>query len=483
MKYGCVSSGSPEATEIGMSVLRQGGNAVDAAIAVSFALGVSEPAMSGIGGGSQVQLWLPGSSSSIAIDGSTLSGSKTPTGFAKSDLRGHLRSTVPSTVKVMGHLFEQYASGNLSWSQLLSPAVSLAEEGYPVGPYRRAVYDRYEDRLILCPTCQDYLLEQDSIDRQPKVAMALRLIAEQGAQAMYTGPIAESIARDMATHDGWIVLDDLAQFGITERESVHFRHNGFEVFTHGEPCGGWVVRSILEELSRRRQADDYRTAEDLRHRVEAIHHGHSQRMRGSIVARESATGETTHFSIVDQEGMAIAVSASINAYYGAAVANPEYGFMYNSYVDDFVFHDSSSLYAVGPRRSAYSSMSPTIVAKDGEVLLVIGSPGSARIISTVAQLIDYYTLHVEDHDALAHMLAAARVHAEQGDLYFESSQDEEAYLRLGSLDSSLSVTTPPTGLGLHGLNAYFGGVHAIVKIGEHYVPLADPRRDGAAARE
>ena len=123
-----VTSASPEATQAGMHILNKGGNAVDAAIAVSFALGVSEPAMSGIGGGTQIQIYLPGKQPPFAINGSSISPELTPTVFNKDNLKEHLRTTIPSTVKVMGYLYDNYASKNVTWAELINPKGRSAQE-------------------------------------------------------------------------------------------------------------------------------------------------------------------------------------------------------------------------------------------------------------------------------------------------------------------------------------------------------------------
>ena len=389
LQYGAVTSASPEATKAGMDILKKGGNAVDAAIAVAFALGVSEPAMSGIGGGTQVQIYLPNESIPFTINGSTISPAATPTAFEKDSLKGYLRTTIPSTVKVLQFLYDNYSNQQLDWAALLAPAIELAENGFDMGSYRTKVYEKYEEKLYngLPTTAEYYPLLADAKTTQPKGVQALQLIAEEGAKSFYQGTIADAIVEDMQANEGWISKADLMNFPNPEiLPSVHFKHNGFDVYTQPEPCGGWVVKAILEELTALRKAN--LGDNDLQLLVKAIHFGHELRQTKAQEKIASNTGETTHFSVVDANGLAISVTASINAYYGAGVANEKYGFLYNSYMDDFNFKDTTNKYAIGPKKMAYSSMSPTIVMKEGKVVMVIGSPGSARIISTVAQLID-----------------------------------------------------------------------------------------------
>lgn len=480
LHHGAVSAATPEAARAGMHILRQGGNAADAAIAISFALAVSEPAMSGLGGGCQVHLYLPGQAHPFAINGSTRSPAATPTFFPKDSLKGHLRSTIPSTVKVMQYLYEHYGSKKLSWEALLLPAIEIAEEGFVMGPFRSKVYARYEQKLArgLPATSSYYPLDTAALSRQPQIAQTLRLLAREGAETFYEGKIAASIARDMQAHGGWMNARDLEELPMPETlAAVHFRHNGYEVYTQPEPCGGWVVKEILQKLSALRAADP--ESDELQTLIRAINYGHEQRKLKAAQSPLPGRGETTHFSVMDAQGMCLSVTASINAYYGAGVANPDYGFLYNSYMDDFDFEDPTNKYAIGPHKMAYSSMSPTIVMKNGKVVLIIGSPGSARIISTVAQLIDAFTLGKVQPE---HLLELPRVHARNKQVWIE---DEHMRLQFEQYNQQgeWEVPTPSQSLVQNGLNAYFGGVHAIVWTGREYLPLADPRRDGLAMAE
>ncbi|MFV1884449.1 MAG: gamma-glutamyltransferase family protein [Balneola sp.] len=475
LNYGAVSSASPEATEAGIRILKAGGNAVDASIAVSFALGVSEPAMSGIGGGTQVQIYLPGQLEPFAINGSTLSPALTPVVFKKDSLNGHLRSTVPSTVKVMQYLFDNYGSKKIAWKNLLQPAIEIAEKGLETGPFRGKVFQRYQEKLEKgLPFTSEYLLSTNSNGKQLKMANTLKLIAQNGADIFYKGEIARSIAEDMRNNGGWISELDLEMLPQPENlGSVHFMHNGYDIYTQPEPAGGWIIKEILEKLTELRSGD--KEVDEIQLLIEAIHFGHSQReLMAKEIAKEN-TGETTHFSVMDKEGIAVSITSSINAYYGAGVVNPDYGFFYNSYMDDFIFDEIENTYALGPNKMAYSSMSPTIVLKDGKVVLIIGSPGSSRIISTIAQLIDTYTRGEIKPEQL---LELPRVHAINQKVYLENGDDRD--LSEISLNTDWEIVQPSTYLIQNGLNAYFGGVHAIVWTGKEYKALADPRRDGLA---
>ncbi|RMD99058.1 MAG: hypothetical protein D6814_06295 [Calditrichaeota bacterium] len=191
--------------------------------------------------------------------------------------------------------------------------------------------------------------------------------------------------------------------------------------------------------------------------------------------RAKDTGETTHFSVVDARGMAVSVTASINAYFGAREANAKLGFLYNSYMHEFKTGQPHHPFALRPRAMPYSSMSPTIVAREGKPYLALGSPGSSRIISTVAQVIQ---LWIDTKMGIQQAVAAPRVHVvPKNKLYLESQRlAPDLLARLKQQGYRLS--TPRTDLARGGLNPYFGGVHAVAFEQGHWVGAADPRRDG-----
>lgn len=476
LKYGAVSSAAPEATRAGMEILKMGGNAVDAAIAISFTLGVTEPAMSGIGGGTQVLLKLPGKNP-ISINGSTISPAITPVEWTKDSLLTYKKSTIPSTVRVLEYLYNNYGSETIKWQQLLQSSIKYARDGFKFGIYRSKVLERNREKMLQgMPSSQNYLTDSTyHFSKNDNLLKALEIIAANGADAFYSGEIATSIGKDMQANGGWIREHDLNSFPDPEEvTSVHFTYKGFDIYTQPEPCGGWIVKEIIQELERLEKSN----SSDNFHTIlaQAIQYGHELRKRNArVLVKELSSGETTHFSVIDKDGMAVSVTASINAYYGAGVANPDYGFLYNSYMTDFNYEESDNNYAVGPGKMAYSSMSPTIVLKDGEVQLIIGSPGSARIISTVAQLVAQYCSGIVDPSQL-HKIE--RIHAIDGKLIVES--DSLFKLYTNNVRSVYPVSKAKETILIRGLNPYFGGVHAIVKTNEGYQALADVRRDGLA---
>jgi gamma-glutamyltranspeptidase/glutathione hydrolase len=306
----------------------------------------------------------------------------------------------------------------------------------------------------------------------------------------------------MEANGGWIRLQDLKELP-EPRILVPLKgaYRGWDVYTLPPPFGGWVVLQALEVL-------EHAPAEQLRpnapNRIvwlaEALRIGHRNRLESPVAdlleyeaairkrlgnstiqkLRQSferpGVGETTHFSVVDCEGMAVSASASINSFFGAKVAHPKLGFLYNDYMRDFVTDDDDHPFALEPSSMAYSSMSATILSRDGKVGLVLGSPGSKRIISTVVQVISHWLDGGQD---VAEAVAAPRIHVIPDDnLYVE--HDRLTKQQLIELERrGFSVARPFSSLGRRQFNPYFGGVHAIAKGAAGWRAAADPRRDGA----
>ncbi len=517
---GVVTAASPEASEAGQLILEKGGNAVDAAVAVAFALGVTEPAMSGLGGGTQVLLALPGEEP-IAINGSTYAPAATPADATAEDLTYHCRSTIPSTVRVLDYLWRKYGSGRITWRQLLAPAIRYADRGFAVGTFRHQVYRRYAASLQDSPHATEFFLLPDGTIpapgdtlRQPVLARTLRRLAEEGPMDFYQGKMAEQIATDMAMNGGWITLEDLRQFPEPEvLPALHSTYRGYDVYTQPPPCGGWTVLlmlHLLEQLPETSLAPGA-VPERLLALVRALDAGHQDRSEAPVTnlldyqaevaqkldkayakklldayqieekikAPAATEGETTHFSVVDAEGMAVAVTASINAYFGAKAASPQLGFLYNTYMDDFELGDPDHPFAIRPGAMAYSSMSPTMVQENGETVLVLGSPGSKRIISTVAQLTQRW---IDGERDIATLVAAPRVHVINGKVYLEDMKMPAAW-RQQIRRTGYEIAFPSYELTQNGLNAYFGGVHAIARENGRWHGAADPRRDGRVMGE
>lgn len=511
---GIVSSASPEATQAGFEILEKGGNAIDAAVAVSFALGVTEPAMSGLGGGSQVLLALPGQKP-IAINGATISPAATPVDAVEADLTYHRRSTIPSTVKVLEYSWKKFGSGAISWPELLAPAIRYAEEGFAVGTFRHLVYKKYESTLKNSPHhARFFLLPKGEIPgpgdtlKQPVLAKTMRRLAEKGAADFYQGEIARKIAADMEANNGWISFDDLENFpGPVELDPVHTSYRGYEVYSQPPPCGGWTALLALNILENASESSlQFETESRMNSLLKALHLAHRDRKENPVtdmvnyqqlvfekldksyatallenyqppathLQKEEKGGETTHFSVVDNDGMAVAVTASINAYFGAAAASPDLGFLYNTYMNDFILGDTEHPFSIGPGKMNYSSMSPTIIQREGKTELVLGSPGSARIISAVAQISQ---LWMDTEMSIEEVVFAPRFHSVNNKVFYEDHTVPKEWINKFR-NQGFEVTFPSYDLTIGERNAYFGGVHAIARENNQWIGVADPRRDG-----
>jgi len=505
-----VSSASPEASAAGIEVLAQGGNAIDAAVAVAFSLGVTEPAMSGLFGGLHLVAQAPGEAPFV-INGTTWAPRATPPGTTAAEVTGHRATTVPTTVLLLETAWREKGSGRLPWAALLAPAIRHAEEGFVLAPFRHRTLEQAAERLRRHPSGTALALLPDgslpavnSTWRQPALARTLRRIAAEGAEAFYRGDIARQIAADMAAHGGWLSAEDLALIPPTPvQPALRGSYRGWEVATLNPPASGWVVLQILNVL----EASDLDmllpgSPQRGARIAEALHIGHTSNRNRPIPALddpdsklqqrihkdavpglraasqhgETGRGETTHFSLVDASGMVVAVTASINSPYGAKVGSAELGLFYNDYMIDFTFGDPSHPFAVRGGSPPFSSMSATILARQGVPQFAVGSPGSARIISATAQVAQ---LWADGQASVAAAVAHPRWHVVPPNrLYSEGPPAEGEAV---AAERGWQFHGIPGGIMTEGLSAYFGGVHAVAFEGGRWVGSADPRRDGAVA--
>lgn len=508
---GVVVSATPDATQLGLDVLQKGGNAIDAAVAVSLGLAVSEPAGSGIAG-QTVMIVKPPDGDTFVIHGTTWSPAKLPDTVDKAQLRyGHTASSVPSTLKVLNLAHQQFGSGKLSWAELVLPAARLAREGFVVGPFRARAFRRYAEDLARQESAARIFLKHGrsyqagELFRQPRLARTLRRIANDGAKDFYTGEIAAAIAADMKANGGWITGEDLMQFPSPRIvEPLRTAYRGFEVESLPPPFGGWVmlqILNLLEQIPKEALSQD-----DSRRRLrllDAMSIAHGTRRSDPVpgftnyaedvtkkISKEEATrlwrqyqngsgGETTHFSIVDAEGWVVAATQSIDSYFGAKVVHPKLGFLYNNYMQGFRLEEDDSPYVLREREMVLSSMTGTIVSRQGEPVLVLGSPGSARIISAVAQVTSYW-IDVEQ-DIMA-AVGAYRVHGYPERRAYVEGRTLDNLLLTGLAKRGYQLHRPAYGVSDSQLDPYFGGVHAIARQEGVWVGAADPRRDGSVGR-
>ena len=420
---GYVSSASPEATEAGIKILENGGNAFDAAISVSLALGASEPAGSGIFG-QTVMLVQPKEGKPFVIHGTTLSPANIPDVVSRKHLtQGRTASTIPSNLKVLSFTHKNYGSGQFSWNELLEPAIDLYENGILIGNFRYLASNNYRSTFNIQKEAADIFLKENWIMLQ-----ILKILDQSD-----TADIDE---------DNWkrrIELLNAMRLGHGERTNNPV--SGFYDY-------GNEIKTKISEEEATRLLNKY---------------------------KNGIGGETTHFSVVDGDGNAIAVTQSIDSYFGSKTVHPEYGFLYNNYMQSFRLKDDGSPYVLKENEMPLSSMSATIVKKNDEPVVVLGSPASARIISAVAQVTSYW-IDVEENIAKA--VAAFRVHV---------VPDNKAYIEGPTISNELlselsrygyELKRPNYGVSNGQYDPYFGGVHALAKEKGVWTGTADPRRDG-----
>ena len=394
---GMVSTAHYEATAGGVAMLEAGGNAVDAAVAAAFALGVCEPAASGLGGQTMMLIHHAPSGRTMALDGSSRAPNRANREVFRNlkieRRRGYRAVTVPSTPATLSYALQRY--GKLSLSQVLEPARRLAEEGYRVSLLQYQL-SRRERKFLRQGTAAPFFLRESShphrpgvVFRQPILARTLQHLAQHGIEDFYTGEIGALIEQDMVRNQGLIRMDDLAQVPVPiERRPVTGRFRGHRVFTMPPPGAGRTLIQMLNVYQQFPQEfPDLETPRGALYLAETIRRAFLDRQDrpfdanfysqvsgtrmlsteyGKLVGRQirkrySGRGETTHLSAMDPEGSAVALTQSIERVYGACSATPELGFLYNNYMSAFEYEDISHPYYLRPNAAPWASVAPTLV--------------------------------------------------------------------------------------------------------------------------
>lgn len=459
-RHGMVVSNDLIASQVGVEVLKKGGNAVDAAVAVGFALAVTYPAAGNVGGGGFMLIRkadgtvtfldfrekAPASASrdmyrtvkNPEAIRSDYQGEQMRMALSES-IVGWRAPGVPGTVRGLEMASKKY--GRKPWNEVVTPAVQLARKGFPVS-YTLATSLKNSTRLLgRFPETKRVFLregryyEAGETFRQPELAKVLERVAKQGSKGFYEGETARLIAKAMAENGGEITLEDLKSYHAVERKPLVTTYKGHKVITAPPPSSGGVgivqMLTMLEgsgyeqggfnaastwhylaEVMRRYYADrsEYLADPDfyqvplerlLDGKYLAARRGTIDRGRASRseeIAPGKAPGheslETTHFSVVDRDGNAVAMTYTLNGSYGSGVTVPGTGILLNNEMDDFATKPGEAnmfglvqgeANKVEPSKRPLSSMTPTIVEKDGKLRMVVGSPGGGRIINTVLQ--------------------------------------------------------------------------------------------------
>ncbi len=427
-----------EVSQVGAEIMAKGGNAVDAAVAMGFALGVCEPFTSGLGGGGLATIHTAEGENffidfrEVAPAAATLDLYVDASGENNGNTKeGGLASGVPGEVAGLLYLLEHH--GTMSREEVMEPAIRIANEGFTVSAYcANAISDAYEKTQKFPEMSKVYLdenglpWEEGSVITNPDLGKALQLIADQGADAFYKGEIGEAMVATLAKYDGVMTMDDLAGYEVHELKPVTGDYRGYTVISSPPPSsGGTHLIEILNILENFDMASmEVNSAEYVHLFAETFKLAFADRAKymadtnfvtvplGGLtsqayadkraqdidlnVAMEQAAPDdpspyehtdTTHFSVADVDGNCVAITKTINYYFGSGVMVDGYGFMMNNQMDDFST-DPESVNKIEPGKKPLSSMSPTVVLKpDGSPFLVLGTPGGSRIFSGVAEVI------------------------------------------------------------------------------------------------
>lgn len=464
---GAVVSAEPRATAIGLEVLRSGGNAVDAAVAIALALAVTHPQAGNLGGGGFLVAALA-DGRTFALDFREKAPASAhadmylkPDGTVDEDrIRfGATAAGVPGSPAGLAWALEHHGTRTLK--ELAAPAIRLAREGFPVDHFLAASLRAEADVLGRFPSTRavffrdDRPLAQGELLVQPDLAATLERFAEHGPAGFYGGRTAELIVATMERDGGFVTARDLAAYAAVPRDVLRGSYRGHEILSMPPPSSGGVAvlqmlnllepydlasmgfggsRSIhlLTEVMRRAYADRSRWLGDPDHHAVPVaglvSKEYAERLRQGLRTdrvSEVAPGvppgadesqDTTHFSVVDAVGNAVACTTTINSTFGCGLVVAGAGFLLNNEMDDFSAKPGvpnqfglvgAKANAIAPGKRMLSSMTPTIVRKDGAVRLVLGSPGGGRIINTVLQVM----VNVLDHGmGIEQAVRAPRVH-------------------------------------------------------------------------
>src|SRR5256884_2185721 len=468
--HGMVVAQEARAARIGVDVLEQGGNAVDAAVATGFALAVTYPRAGNIGGGGYMLIHLAQRKIDTAIDYRETAPAATTRAIFL-DERGEadphksqdsaLAIGVPGTVAGLALAHAKYGSGKFTLAQLIAPSIALGRDGIPVENDVADSLPRSQTRLARWPATAKIFLAPDGRPLGPgatllqrDLADTLAAIAREGPRAFYRGAIADKLATAIRSAGGIMTREDLERYQPVERTPTFGSYRGYRIVSMPPSSSGGVVLiemlNILEgykldkvdaatrvhlmvEAMKRAYFDrakflgdpasvtppayltSKRFAQSLRERIDPARAAAAASL-GSIFAPAREGDNTTHFSVVDRFGNAVANTTTLNLSYGLGLVAEGTGILLNNELDDFAAKPGApNAYGLvggeanspGPRKRPLSSMTPTIVLKDGKPFLVTGSPGGSRIITTVLQVI----VNVIDRKlSIADAIAEPRIH-------------------------------------------------------------------------
>ena len=531
-RNGMVASQNFLATEIGVDILRRGGNAIDAGVAVGLALAVTLPRAGNVGGGGFILLHLAEEDRTVVVDfRETAPAAAHADMFFEADGEvdneeyrfSHKSSAIPASVAGFDHLLRNY--GTMSWREVAQPAIDLARDGMVVWEDLAVNLARSKPRLSANPASRAKFYKPDGSNyevgdlyRQPDLAWTLEQIAEGGADAFYRGEIARRIATDMARHNGLITMEDLANYRVVEREPVRGTFRGFDIAAMSAPSSGGMhivqMLNIFENFPLKEMG--YGSADAMHVMAESMKLAYADRSKylgdpdhldlpvaaltSKDYAAELARGislssarassdigpgnlapyespETTHYSILDSEGNALVNTYTLMFSYGSGVVIEGTGILMNNNLGNFTLRpdipDAFGLMGsadnqIAAGRRPVSSMTPIIVLRDGRPFLLTGSPGGSRIITTNLQLL----VNVLEHGMnIADATARPRMHHQwyPDRLEVESGFSPDVIRALRARGHDVQFS------------AGMGSLQTVMFSDGLFYGYADPRRPGAMA--
>ena len=529
--HGMVVAGHPQAAQAGVDILQAGGNAIDAAVAVSLALGVAEPYSSGLGGKLMLLYYEAASGRTYALDAMDAAGSLDVTAYLRRPEEdrsyGYGSVCVPGLAAGLWTAHQKW--GRQPWADNIAPALKLARAGFEVLPKTRIFFAEQEKklrrgdaeiaRLYLpdgkLPVVGSHLANAD-------LARTLELLAQHGRDGFYRGPVAAAIVAASAQGGGALTLDDLAHYEARLVEPIGLDFRGYRLLaspppTNGAPLFLTIMKALEDEtfaggplrsaVNLDRIGRVWREVQPLVQRglgdapeayfnyekmiapdsIAAIR----RRARAPTVAvpavawwddsgaSESAMAATTHFIVADAAGNIVCATQSQSLHFGAGVVPPGTGVVLNDSMSNFAYTDPRSINYVAPGKRPRSTIAPTIVFRSGQPILAIGIPGAARIPTALLQvLLDRLAFDRPLREAIGD----TRVHFElnwrkdnQESLQAEASLPAADFAALSRLGWKVELAEPA------GAGQIFGGINAIeVNAAGGYTGYADPRRTNAA---
>lgn len=529
-----VASAHPLATQAGIDILQQGGNAFDAAVAVSAVLAVVEPYASGMGGGGFWLLHLANEDHNVMIDGREVAPLAATRDMyigengkpTKQSVNGPLAAGIPGTPAAMAHIAEKY--GRLPLQTTLSAAISLARNGFAVSEFYNSRANAVLERLKYFPSTAEVFLQQGKIPQvgyilqQPDLAKVLENISENGADGFYRGEVANKLVASVQQAGGIWQQQDLSDYKIVERQPITGKYKNIDIVSAALPSsGGIVLMQILNMLSNfdlhamnevqrkhlivetMRRAyhdraqylgdidfvdvpvDELLSAEHAEKRFADLSMQHAtpsqnyiqQDIVNSLPLNEAAQN-TTHFSILDQQGNHVAATLSINYYFGSGFVAQGTGVLLNNEMDDFAIQPGhanlwglvgSEANAIKPGKRMLSSMSPTFLF-DGQRMAILGTPGGSRIISMVLL------------SSLAFAEGATALQMVQLPRYHHQFLPDEIQFETDAIDSQSQSSLESMGHSLKDLGRSYGNMHTVIwnQQSKKVTAASDPRGIGQA---